>query len=354
MIHLLHGKHRYLVLRALRDIRTALAGEDDMIATNTSVLDGSSITPAELLAHAQAVPFLANSRLVIVEGLLAAIGGARRGRRPRKAAGDDPIAPWQALADQLADPAVVPPTTTVVFVEGALGANAALPIFRRIARTAQFDGLAPAELQSWVEGAADARDVRLTPRAAQELAGLIGDDLWAIENELDKLAAFAAGATVDEAMVARIVSSAQEARLWDLTDAIVAGNERRALMSMDALLDDGQAPQLLLFMIVREYRQIAVIKDMRARGATRAEMLPEVSKSEGRLRAVSAAAARSGWPRIRAAYDVLLAADLGVKRGLRDDEASLQLAVHELCALAGNGGAAEPGAYARRAGSSSG
>ncbi|HEX5479614.1 MAG TPA: DNA polymerase III subunit delta [Dehalococcoidia bacterium] len=354
MIHLIYGKDRYRVLHALRELRATLAQSDDMIETNTTVLDGASVTPAELLAHAQAVPFLASSRLVIVEGLLGHLGGAKRGRRSKKAAADDPLAPWQAVADQLADPSQVPETTTLIFVEGALASNAALSIFAPIARVLQRDALEPAELSAWIAGAAEARGLKLSPRTSASIAQLTGGDLWTIENELDKLAAFAGQQSVDEAMIAAVVSSAQEARLWDLTDAIVAGDERKALGAMSALLDEGQAATLLLFMLVRQYRQLAVIKDLRERRASEAEMLREVSNSRGRLNAITAKAARYGWPQIRAAYAALLDADLSVKRGLRDDEAALQLAVHELTALARSTTGRSGDAYARRAGSSSG
>jgi DNA polymerase-3 subunit delta len=353
VIHLIYGKDRYLVLHALRDLRAKLAADDDMLETNSATLDGAAITPTELLAHAQAVPFLASTRLVIVEGLLAHIGGAKRGRRSKKPSPDDPLVPWQAVADELVDPSRMPDTTTLVFVEGALESNAALAIFAPIARVLQLDALPSGELSKWVARAAQARDMKLAPRAGAALAQLTAGDLWTIENELDKLAAFAGGAMVDEAMVADIVSSAHESRIWDLTDAVVAGDERKALASMQTLLQDGQAPQLLLFMLVRQYRQLALIKDLRGRRAPEAEMLRHVSNSRYRLNTVTTLAARYGWAQIRAAYAALLDADLSVKRGLRDDESSLQLVLHELCAL-GSRAAPRGGSYARRAGSSSG
>ncbi len=353
MIHLIYGKDRYLVLHALRDVRVQLAAQDDMLETNTTTLDGAAITPAELLAHAQSAPFLGSSRLVIVEGLLANVGGAKRGRRSKKPSPDDPLAPWQAAAEELADPSRMPETTTLVFVEGALESNAALAIFAPIARVRQLDALPPGELAAWIARAAEARSMKLAPRAGAAIAQLTGGDLWTVENELDKLAAYAAGAPVDESMVAAIVSSAQEARIWDLTDAVVAGDDRKALASMQTLLQDGQAAQLLLFMLVRQYRQLAVIKDLRARRTSEAEMLRHVSNSRYRLNTLTTLAARYGWAQIRAAYAALLDADLGVKRGLRADESSLQLVLHELCALATRA-PARAGGYARRTGSSSG
>ena len=153
-------------------------------------------------------------------------------------------------------------------------------------------------------------------------------------------------------MVAAIVSAAREARIWDLTDAVVAGDERKALASMRTLLEDGQAPQLLLFMLVRQYRQLALIKDLRTRGDRRPRCCASLEQRY-RLNTLTTLAARYGWGQIRGGVRALLDADLGVKRGLRDDESSLQLVLHQLCALASRT-APRGGSYARRAGSSSG
>ena len=54
MIHLIHGKDRYLARQALREIREQL-GDDDMLETNTVVLDGASVTPGELLAALRSI-----------------------------------------------------------------------------------------------------------------------------------------------------------------------------------------------------------------------------------------------------------------------------------------------------------
>lgn len=117
MIHLLYGKDNYRVHEALMAVRNELAPDDDArrdLASNTTVLDGAKLTPQELIAQATTVPFLAPHRLVIVEGLLAALAGIKSGRKgakgKKKAADeDDPLAPWRDVAEQLGDAAVVPP-----------------------------------------------------------------------------------------------------------------------------------------------------------------------------------------------------------------------------------------------------
>jgi DNA polymerase III delta subunit len=101
---------------------------------------------------------------------------------------------------------------------------------------------------------------------------------------------------------------------------------------------------MLAFMIVREFRQMVLVKDLRERRLRQDEVLRLSGVNKFRLNAVGANASRYPWTTLRAAYARLLEGDLNVKRGLQDDESSLQLLVHELCALAPRSG--QP-AYAR-------
>jgi DNA polymerase-3 subunit delta len=347
VIRLIHGKDRYLALAALREIRASLSAENDMLETNTTVLEGPAVTPGELLAHCQAVPFLGGARLVVVEGLLAHLGGTRRGRRTaKKPPANDPLAPWAALAAQLADAATMPETTTLVLLEGELTrSNAAFPIFAPIARVRDCAPLEASELATWIKRGAAERNLDLAPRALAALQQLTAGDLWTIENELDKLATYADGGIVDETTIVEVVSSARESRIWDLTDAVVAGDEPKALTSMGALLQEGQAVPLLMFMLVRQYRQIAIVKDMRECRVRQDEIARTAGLPGGRVNAVSNLSSRYSWDQLHAAYAALLDADLAVKRGLRDDEASLQLVVHQLCTLSGR----SPATYRRPA-----
>ena len=336
MIHLLYGKDSYQVSSALSSIKNALAvaDTDKMLASNTTVLDGRGLTPDELLAHATAVPFLAADRLVVVDGLLRALGEVKRGRAKKKSDADDPLEPWRRAAALLGDPATMPETTTLVFVEAELAkTNAAFTIFAPVAKTVEFNPLSGTELVAWVKNTAKREKIKLTEGAAKSLVDLIGGDLWALSNELKKLDTYAAGEAVGEVAVAELVSAAHETKFWDVADAVIAGNERKALTSLRRLLVDGYPPQVITSMIVKQYRQLLLVKDLRERRVARDETARASGVPAFKLDDVSAVAQRYSWPRLREAYGKLLESDLSVKRGLQDDESALQLLIHELCAM---------------------
>jgi DNA polymerase-3 subunit delta len=335
VIHLIHGKDDYQVRKALADLRAKLSESDDMLEANTTVLDGHGLAPSELLAHATATPFLANGRLVIVEDLLLALGEVKRGRPRKRGDDDDPLERWRKVADQLADPASMPPTTTLVLVEGPNAEKSpAFEMFSASASVTECNPLDKRGVVGWVKDVAKEKGVTLGGGVAERLADLAGHDLWALDNELAKLAAFAAGETVDLAAVNGLVVAAQDAKIWDLTDAVVAGNARRAASALQRLLASGEAPQKLLISMVRPYRQLALVKDALDRRQSRDQAVRQAGVPSFKRDEMCNLADRYAWPQLRSAYRRIVDADLSVKRGLMSDETSLQLLVHDLCAFA--------------------
>ncbi len=347
MIYLFHGADDYSMREAVRDIRHRLnggAGADD---GNTTVLDGRALSPDELIAHATAVPFLAEYRLVIVDGLVGAAGQAKGGRR-KKGSADDPLEPWRQAAARLGNPATMPETTTLILLEGVLRRdNPAFTVFAPIAQTREFSPLASGDVAAWIETATRRLDVQLAPRAIAALAQMVGPDLWTLDSEIKKLGAYADGEVIDEEMVERVASVAREARIWDLTDGIVEGDAGKALTAMRRLMADGEAPQLMLFMIARQFRQLIIAKDMRDARARPEEIISASGINKYRLNATLAVASRYSWPQLHEAYRRILEADLDVKRGLQTDEASLQVLIHELAMLAPAARAGRPAAPRR-------
>ena len=70
MLHILYGRDDFSLSQALQKIKADL-GDQEMVAANTSNLDGQRLTLSELRNKCDATPFLASHRLVIVDGLLA-------------------------------------------------------------------------------------------------------------------------------------------------------------------------------------------------------------------------------------------------------------------------------------------
>ena len=80
MITLIHGPTELLRAEALTAIRSSIADDAEIAELNTLRLDGRVATVAELRNSCDTLPFLAERRLVIAEGLLARLAAPAKGR----------------------------------------------------------------------------------------------------------------------------------------------------------------------------------------------------------------------------------------------------------------------------------
>ena len=80
MITLIHGPAELLRAETLAAIRNGIADDPEMAELNTLRLDGRAATVSELRNACDTMPFLAERRLVIAEGLLARLAAPAKGR----------------------------------------------------------------------------------------------------------------------------------------------------------------------------------------------------------------------------------------------------------------------------------
>jgi DNA polymerase-3 subunit delta len=136
----------------------------------------------------------------------------------------------------------------------------------------RFDPLSEAEAIRWVEARARARGVTFDKQAIGALVDLAGADLTRLAVEVDKLVAHAGGRAVGLAAVQALVVRSREHEVWDLTDAIVARDRKRALRVLTRQLDAGEEPLGLLAMLASTYRKMLIAKELMERHAPAAEV----------------------------------------------------------------------------------
>jgi len=348
MLYVFYGPDSFTRHEALAALKESLDG-DGALGTNTSVLDGRTATPEEVMSACNTVPFLGAHRLVVVEGLLESLSG--KGRRSRKKAGEpeDGLGRWGALAEYL--PAM-PPTTTLVLVDGGL--KSVPPLLDALAGKAQirqFPALGPKDLPGWLQRRARAIGVQLDARAAALIARLAGDqkrlrpedeynDLWALANELDKLAVSAPGGVIREEHVLELTPVMRDQKGYFLRDAIIDGKSATAARLLNELIEQGDNPQAIIGMIAGAYRQLAVARDMLDAGQPTAAIARALNTKQFVAEKLADQAALFPLRRIREAYRRIVEADLEHKTGACEEGLSLELLVQDLASFAGASGAA--------------
>ena len=330
MLHVLYGEDDFSRQLALNEIKSTI-GDETALATNTTVLDAPQATIEQLQAVAGAMPFLAEKRLVIIQGLLGRFESRGKSARRKKNAGtperqDD----CQALADFLL---AVPDSTVMVLVDGKTSdKNPLLNALSARAKVKSFPLLKKEQLIQWINNRVAGRGGSISPSAVALLTDYVGSNLWIMASEVDKLLLFAEGRRIEADDVKRVVSYVHEAGVFDLIDAILEFRGGVAERLAEQLLQRGASPAYVLVMLTRQVRLIFRVKELRSQRRSDAEIMGRLEMASQRhLRLTQEQASRYTLARLKEVYHRLLGTDVAIKTGRYDAELALNILIAELC-----------------------
>ena len=91
---------------------------------------------------------------------------------------------------------------------------------------------------AWIRSRLEQAGVRADAGVVERLLELVGDNPYALQAEIDKLADWAAGEAVGVTEVERLVTPSDEMRAWALSDAWGARDRARALAVCESMLEE--------------------------------------------------------------------------------------------------------------------
>ena len=361
MITLIHGPTELLRAETLAAIQNGIADDPEMAALNTLRLDGRSTTVSELRNACDALPFLAERRLVIAAGLLARLAAPAKGRgktaelvQVEDGAEEAQLSPEVAKGQAkmlLAYLDEVPESTELVFLEEDTAGSG--PILRRLqelvrtnqAKIVTCEKLRRNELPDWIRQRAAVRKVKLDAGAIADLAEFVGDELRQLDQELIKLADYAPHRTVTREDVRRLVPATRAASVFEMADALGMGDGATAGKLMRHALDiDGEQPLRLIGMIARQYRLLIQAKALQAQGVKPPEMARTLNAADWTVPKLLNQANRHTFVALERAMARILAADEAIKTGRLSDREAMDVLLAELLfgVLRGRANATKP------------
>jgi len=330
MLYILYGQDDFSLNQAVGKIKADL-GDREMVATNTTSLEGQHLTLSELRNKCDAAPFLSSYRLVIVEGLLGRFEVTQSKPRSGKGKSRNGLGEWEDLDSYIKQ---MPETTVLVLVdEEVKDQNPLLKKISPLAEVKTFPLLRGRDLKAWIRGQVKAEGGDIIPQAVNLLAELIGGDLWAMDGEIQKLLLYSQERPISEDDVRQLVSHIQEANIFVLVDAVAEGRTELAQRILHRLYDEGVPPPYILVMITRQFRLIAQAGDL-GKGLSRLQIQDRLGlKSSYSLDKTLSQAKLYDFEGVKRAYDKLLETDLAIKTGKYSDKLALELLVTELACL---------------------
>lgn len=337
LIYVLWGSDRFTRDEQVRSLKRRMLAEP-FGEYNLSVLTGDDVRPRDVRAVADALPFMGERRLVIVEGLLGRLAGqakpaARRGRSARSGRGSAaPKAPagngqLEELVQLLAE---LPPTTALVLVEDEIDpalVESWLPAERAHVRC--YERPKPGELGRWIERRAKHHGGRIEAPAVRQLAQLAPEELGLLDNEILKLVTYAGDRPVTLADVT-LLSASPEVTIFGLLDALGQGQRGPALAQLRQLFLRGERSEAIVPQIAASLRRLIQARELLDQGvrgpalAGRLGVHPFVAEKTERQ------ARQYRVEQLEAALRLLLRTDRAIKTGEAEPELALELFVCDL------------------------
>ncbi|RLB67887.1 MAG: DNA polymerase III subunit delta [Deltaproteobacteria bacterium] len=314
---LLYGQESYFIDEGLQAIRNAVVRPEDR-DFNLTQFQGRDFKPIDVVEQARTFPIFSERRLVIVKNV-------------HEASADQ----LEGLLSYLEDP--VPETVLLLTAEKIDARRKFFQLLKKTGKVIEFKKIYENQLPSFVRDLAKSFNVTLTGGALKLFCKRVGTNLVEVQGELEKLVGYLGDRDLaEESDVAAIVSDTRIESVFDLTDALGRGDSSTALILLDRLLAEGQAPLMVLAMMTRHFRQMWKISELTAQKVPQNELPRRVGASPYFLKGLMQQASRFESRHYRYVFSQFLATDLALKSSGGEPKMHLEQLVLEIAALGKN------------------
>ncbi|MGN0396834.1 MAG: DNA polymerase III subunit delta [Candidatus Fimimorpha sp.] len=249
-VYLLYGEENFLKYSYKKRLKQAIIGEDTM---NFSSFEGKDIEFSDVKGIAETMPFFAERRLILIEdsGLFASTS--------------------EQWADYMKD---IPEGTYFIFVESNVDKRNKL--YKRVGSigyAVEMKRQSERDIKRWILSILKQKNLLITEEAMELFLSKNGDDMEQIYSELEKLTSYCIGSDGIYPMdVEAICSETTVNRIFEMIEAVSAGNEKKALDLYYDLLALKEPSMRILFLIARQFNQLMQVKDAVTAGKRKEEL----------------------------------------------------------------------------------
>ena len=295
---------------------------------NLTVLYGKGLSANDFSNAVLAAPFMTDSRVVILQEPLAMAGGKEGNQKFLK------------LLEGIPPTTILYPVIKDSFERKDWEKLGKTSFLRKwVEKNPDKAELITCQLPAvgampgWIMKKAAAMGGKFDGSGAAALAGAVGNDTTTAVHEIEKLLLYVDfSRPVDAADVEELVSGVTSVSVFDMVDALVAGNSKIALTKLHQLEETEEIPQLFA-MIIRQFRlliQTRSILDRRGNSTTVQKELGQIPfVAEKLVRQAGAFTAE----KLRTIYDSLLEFDFRFKTSQSDPETALDLFILDVAQL---------------------
>ena len=322
-LYVLYGSERYLLLQYRDILIKKLVPEGDTM--NFTSYSGSNIKMDNLLDDLRTMPFLAERRVVLVEGS----GFFTKSM-------DELIDGLEHIAD----------TTVLIFVEPDIvlksGTSSGVDkrgrlykLFDKAGGAFCFDTPSEATLVTWITGRLSETGKKIERQVPQKLIDTVGLDMQLLSLETEKLISYTIERDAIRVTDVEAISSTMvEDKVFAMVDAIANKKQDTALSLYNDLVSLREHPSKILALITRHYQLLLQFKQMLKDNTSREDMVRITKVRSFTLKQYLPEAKAYSMEQLLSANDACLDAAHASRTGKLSEENALERLIIDLLAKA--------------------
>ena len=288
-------------------------------------LEGEQVTASEIMANARAYAMFSERRVVIVRNYL-----------PLYRKNADP------LGDELLEFAASPQNSSVlVFVLESRYSGDLTSYAKKLIKACgayEFARLERADLKAFITKRVHGAGKMLARRDLEHLIDVTGYynkgsayDLSQLDRDVDKIVRACAGDDISAALIEDILIGDSDRFVFNLVDALVAGDRGKALSVTEAIIRDDDGAMAVLALLTKQFEIMYDASELSEQGMSISQMAKKTGINEYRFKKAYSASARYSKRRIKKILTDIYNIDRDIKRGDIDKDVALELLAVSAC-----------------------
>jgi DNA polymerase-3 subunit delta len=219
----------------------------------------------------------------------------------------------------------------IIYEEKEINKNTPLFQFlKKYGQSQEFKPLEGEKLKEWLRKELTKFKTEIEPKALELLIVYLGNDLWALSNEIKKLVNFKSRERIKPEDVELLVKPKIETDIFKTVDAIAQKNKKTAISLIHKHLEKGDNPLYLLSMINFQFRNLLIIKDLIEKNRPYYAILKQSRLHPFIVKKSWQQAKKFTLPELKKIYQKIFQVDLSIKTGKLEPTVALDLLLTEI------------------------
>lgn len=236
-----------------------------------------------------------------------------------------------------------PDTTVIVFLYNAVSPDVKSASFKKIisafdkaGAVVNLEKRSEQDIVKLLVSGAKKRGSSICSSNASYLICVSGNDMTVLLNELDKLSNFAGGGEITKEIIDNMATKCLQARVYDLSKAVVSGNSDNAYMSLNSLFSMKEDPILMTAVIGGVYVDMYRVKCAKTAGYSFDDVAKHYNYKgrEFALRNASRDCAALTEMQLRQSLDEIIETDVKLKSTATDKKLLVEELIAKLLLIA--------------------